>query len=301
MIMFKTNLSKRILSFLAVISLVLTLTSCRFDNSVSLPITPGDFSLSAVESYSSEPYIEVNGNIPYFTQDELTTESFESYSPRDILGRCGTAFACVGVDLMPTKERESISSVKPAGWRISKYDFIDGKYLYNRCHLIAYQLTGENANEENLITGTRYLNVDGMLTFEEKVGNYVRETNNHVMYRVTPIFSGNELIARGVLMEAYSVEDSGAGICFCIYAYNVQPNVWINYTDGDNHLSDTSDITVESSHGTTTYILNVNTKKYHLPTCSSVEEMSEKNKDTYTGDESSLIAKGYSPCSICTP
>ena len=190
--------------------------------------------LAAIPAYSGEPYAIVNGNIPYFTASDLTSESFEYYSDLDNLGRCSTAYASVGTDLMPTEKRGSISKVKPSGWQISKYDFVDGKYLYNRCHLIGYQLTAENANEKNLITGTRYLNVDGMLPFENLVADYVKETDNHVLYRVTPVFEGDNLVASGVLMEAESVEDEGDGVEYCVYVYNVQPGVMINYATGEN-------------------------------------------------------------------
>ena len=182
------------------------------------------FSLREIPAYSGTPYTEVNGNKPYFTEAELTTQSFETYSELDSLGRCGMAYANVGQDLMPTEPRGEIGAVKPSGWHLVKYDNVDGKYLYNRCHLIAYMLAAENANPQNLITGTRYLNVQGMLPFETKVCDYVKNTGNHVLYRVTPIFDGDNLLADGVLMEAYSVEDAGEGICFCVFAYNVQPD-----------------------------------------------------------------------------
>lgn len=191
--------------------------------------------LAAIPAYSGEPYAVVNGNIPYFTAADLTDESFEYYSDLDDLGRCGTAYSSVGTDLMPTEKRGSISKVKPTGWQAVKYDFVDGKYLYNRCHLIGYQLTAENANEKNLITGTRYLNVDGMLPFENLVADYVKETDNHVLYRVTPVFEGDNLVASGVLMEAESVEDAGDGVEYCVYVYNVQPGVEIDYATGENH------------------------------------------------------------------
>ncbi len=171
-------------------------------------------------------------NQPGFSQEDFTTDSFETYSSLDLLGRCGTAYANIGLDLMPTEERDSIGQVKPSGWQTVKYDIVDGKYLYNRCHLIGYQLTGENANEQNLITGTRYLNVEGMLPFEDLVADYVQETGNHVLYRVTPIFQGTELVARGVQMEAESVEDQGEGICFNVYVYNDQPGITIDYATG---------------------------------------------------------------------
>ena len=191
-------------------------------------------SLENIPAYSGDAYVAVNGNRPFFTETDYTVSSYETYSPLDALGRCGVAEACVGQDLMPTEPRGSIGSVKPSGWQGAKYDFVDGKYLYNRCHLIGYQLTAENANKQNLITGTRYLNVTGMLPFENMVADYVHETNNHVLYRVTPIFDGSDLVARGVLMEAWSVEDGGDGVCFNVYCYNVQPGVEIDYATGDN-------------------------------------------------------------------
>ncbi|MCI9092790.1 MAG: hypothetical protein HFF36_03240 [Coprobacillus sp.] len=187
-----------------------------------------------VPDYTHQEYVEINNNIPYFEESDLSDESFEKYSELDNLGRCGVAYANIGVDIMPTEKRGSIGMIKPTGWHTVKYNHIDGKYLYNRCHLIAYQLSGENANEKNLITGTRYMNVEGMLPFEEKVGNYVRETKNHVLYRVTPIFEGENLVAKGVLMEAMSVEDDGEGICFCVFVYNVQPQIQIDYSTGES-------------------------------------------------------------------
>lgn len=198
----------------------------------------GSIDLSNIPEYNGEPYIAVNGNVPFFEDTEVTATSFEEYSDLDNLGRCGVAMASVGQDIMPTEERGSIGQIKPAGWHTVKYDCVDGKYLYNRCHLLGYQLTGENANERNLITGTRYLNVDGMLPFENMVADYVMETGNHVMYRVTPIYTGNNLVADGVLMEGYSVEDQGEGITFCVYAYNVQPGVRIDYATGDSSLAE---------------------------------------------------------------
>jgi DNA-entry nuclease len=192
-----------------------------------------EFDLSLVPEYSDSPYTELNKNTPLFTEDELTTESYESYADLDSLGRCGTAMACVGTDLMPTEERGAIGRIKPTGWHTVKYsDLIDGNYLYNRCHLIAYELSGENANEKNLITGTRYMNMQGMLPFENEVAAYVKKTKNHVIYRVTPVFEGDDLVASGVTMEAYSVEDSGSGISFYVYVYNVQPGIEIDYATG---------------------------------------------------------------------
>lgn len=194
------------------------------------------FDLASIPVFSDTPYVVLNNNEPKFKKSEITTTAYEEYSELDVLGRCGVAEACVGVELMPTEERGSIGSVKPSGWHTVKYDCVDGKYLYNRCHLIGFQLTGENANEENLITGTRYMNVDGMLPFENMVADFVRETGMHVMYRVTPVFDGTNLVASGAVMEALSVEDNGAGICFNVYCYNNQPGIGINYQTGDSWI-----------------------------------------------------------------
>lgn len=257
----------------------------------------GGYTTDTVPDFSDSAYVAVNDNVPYFTPSDYTTTSFESYSELDALGRCGVAFACVAQDTMPTEKRGSIGSVKPSGWKTAKYDIVDGGYLYNRCHLIGYQLTAENANKSNLITGTRYLNVDGMLPFENMVADYVKETNNHVLYRVTPIFDGNNLVARGVLMEAYSVEDDGDGICFNVYAYNNQPGIIIDYATGESRLDENYGTTAEENY----YILNTNNHKFHLPTCASVTSMKDANKQEYHGTREELIAKGYQPCSRCNP
>ncbi len=273
-----------------------------------------------IPEYSSEPYVEINDNEPFFEQSEYTTAPFEFYGELDAFGRCTTVYANVSVETMPTDERGSISSVKPSGWQSVTYDFISGKYLYNRCHLIGWQLTGENANKRNLITGTRYLNIDGMLEFENKVAEYVEDTDNHVLYRVTPYFSGGELVARGVLIEAYSVEDGGAGVSFCVYCYNVQPGVIINYNDGTSTAAGTdsaqtppassggtnsgtssSDVDPDGSSEQNTYVLNTNSKKFHHPDCSSAKTIADKNKQTYTGTREELIDDGYSPCGNCDP
>lgn len=296
--------------------------------------TASAFNAADVPAYSGEPYTAVNNNEPYFTSDNLTTEAFENYSELDALGRCGVAYANVCLETMPTEKRGSISEVKPTGWHSVKYDNVDGKSLYNRSHLIGYQLTAENANQQNLITGTRYLNVDGMLPFENMVADYVKETDNHVLYRVTPIFTGDNLVADGVLMEGYSVEDEGDGICFCVYAYNVQPGITIDYATGDSWLSSEKGNSDSSSGGNsavsqsaadksgtqqaavqtesvketsapvstgTEYILNTNTKKFHYPSCSSVKQMKASNKKEYTGSRDDLIAQGYDPCKKCNP
>lgn len=196
------------------------------------------YSMENIPPYDGMPYVVLNDNQPSFTEEDMTDVSYEFYSDLDELGRCGVTEACIGRDLMPTEKRGDISSVKPTGWVQNQYDFVDGKSLWNRCHLIGFQLAGENANECNLITGTRYLNVEGMLPFENLVADYVKETDNHVLYRVTPAFQGTELVARGVQMEAYSVEDSGDGVCFNVFCYNVQPGVEIDYATGDNCLAE---------------------------------------------------------------
>lgn len=264
-----------------------------------------------VPAYSGEPYVEVNDNQPEFTEEELTTVSYEDYSELDELGRCQSAEACIGQDLMPTETRESISSVKPTGWKNKSYDTVDGGYVYNRCHLIGFQLTGENANEENLITGTRYMNVEGMLPFEDEVAAYIKETDNHVMYRVTPVFEGDDLIASGVQMQAESVEDDGAGISFNVYVYNVQPYVVIDYRTGENWEGDEiaepegkwADGTEAEPSDTKEqmYILNKNTKKFHKPECSGAKKIKDKNKGEYTGSRQTLIDEGYEPCGNCNP
>lgn len=325
-------------------------------------ISQNVFSIDEIAPYSGHAHIIINDNIPYFSECDLTTESFEYYSDLDVLGRCGVAYASIGIDIMPTEERGEIGQIRPSGWHTVKYnDIIDGNYLYNRCHLIGYQLAGENANEKNLITGTRYLNVQGMLPFENMVTDYVKETGNHVLYRVTPIFEGDNLLASGVLMEAESVEDKGNGVLFCVYVYNVQPGITIDYETGESCLDEsiqlaqstqegsqqlvpetnpqeTTEIQVEISSvpeqapvsntesiilpehepqivveaeiqtiepvlepQSTTYILNTNTMKFHYPSCSSVDEMKEKNKQVFTGNRDDVISQGYVPCKRCNP
>ena len=254
--------------------------------------------LDNIPEFDNSPYVVINNNEPYFTEDEITDKSFEYYGELDFLGRCTEAFACIGTDIMPTEERGSIGQIKPSGWQSVKYDFVDGKYLYNRCHLIAYQLAGENANEKNLITGTRYMNTTGMIPFENMVADYVKETDNHVMYRVTPIFKGNELVARGVLMEALSVEDNGDGVCFNVFVYNCQPKVIINYSDGTSTLEEVSS---PDDSPEITYILNINTKKFHTSDCPLAEDIKESNKQVFTGNREYLISNGYSPCKNCCP
>lgn len=274
-------------------------------------------SLDDIPAYAGEAVIALNNNVPGFTDTELTTEAFEIYSNLDSLGRCGVAYANVCKEIMPSEERGAIGQVKPSGWHTIRYDFIDGMYLYNRCHLIAYQLAGENANEKNLITGTRYLNTQGMLTFENKTADYVEATGNHVLYRVTPVYVGNNPLALGVQMEAKSVEDGGAGLSFNVFCYNVQPGVGIDYATGDSWADGSlcgkapagteppavaaPEAQAANTSSDTTYILNINTKKFHYPSCSSVNDMKEKNKREFTGDRDAIIAQGYVPCRRCNP
>ncbi len=247
----------------------------------------------------SDPYMIVDENVPGFSEDEMTTESFEHYSELDALGRCGVATACIGTDLMPTEKRGNISRVKPTGWHSIQYDSVEGKSLYNRCHLIAHQLAGEDANEKNLITGTRYMNVSGMLPFEEEVGDYVRETGNHVMYRVTPVFEGDNLLADGVQMEAYSVEDQGKGVSYNVYIFNAQPDIWIDYATGDSREIQPDDMV--SKEDASDFVLNTNTKKFHLPSCGNADKIQKENKENFTGDRQQLVKNGYEPCGSCNP
>lgn len=285
---------------------------------VTLPSTEVTISLADIPEYSGEPYVTVNDNVPQFLETDLSTDSYEYYSDLDSLGRCGVVYACIGTELMPTEERGSIGSVKPTGWHTVKYDVVDGNYLYNRCHLIGYQLSGENVNTKNLITGTRYLNVDGMLPFENMVADYVLETENHVMYRVTPIFDGDNLLASGVQIEAESVEDNGEGILFNVYCYNVQPGVEIDYATGDSQLagsaaasessaSDSSTVSestatdnsasVSDSAGSGSVLVwkSATGSKYH-----SINNCGNMNPDKATQiTEEQAINEGLGKCSKC--
>ena len=290
------------------------------------PSTEITLSMDSIPAYSGEPYVAVNDNVPEFRDTDLSTSSYEYYSDLDELGRCGVAVSNIGKDLMPTKKRGSIGKVKPSGWHTVKYDFVDGKYLYNRCHLIGYQLTAENANEKNLITGTRYMNVDGMLPFENMVADYIKETGNHVLYRVTPIYTGDNLVADGVEMEARSVEDDGDGICYHVLVYNEQPGVAIDHATGESHLAEDAEVYAsqagsgderaeeiqteapaeqtqvqEQAAAASEYILNTNTMKFHRPSCSSVNQMSDSNKWVYDGTREEVLNMGYDPCKRCNP
>ncbi len=248
-----------------------------------------------VPAYSGKAYYTVNNNIPFFDEYEKISGSFEYYSDLDPLGRCDVCFASVATDLMPTDERESISSVTPTGWINVKYDNVAGGYLYNRCHLIGYQLTGENANKRNLITGTRYLNIDGMVSFENDIADYVEKTGNHVVYRVSPVFTGNNLVADGVLLEAYSVEDNGKGISFCVYCYNVQPGIVINYQTGSSYSNGgiTPAVTPAAPSDNKGVYRTPTGKKYHF-------DAECGGKNSYATTLSEAKTAGLTPCSKCT-
>jgi DNA-entry nuclease len=289
---------KRIISLSScLLAILLLFCSCSFSFT---GLTDSAISLDEIPEFSNEAYVEINGNNPEFKESELKAQSYESYGKLDSLGRCSTCKACIGLDLMPTEKRGAIGEIKPTGWHSDKYNNVDGHYLYNRCHLIGYQLTAENANERNLITGTRYLNVDGMLPFENEVADYIKDTGNHVLYEVTPVFKDSELVARGVHIQAQSIEDGGRGVKFNVYCYNAQPGIKIDYQTGENEAIDISNVFDDGSQ-TQTYILNTSSKKFHKPNCESVQKMSEKNKKQYSGTRQSLINNGYQPCGYCNP
>ncbi len=300
--------------------------------------------LSSIPEYSSDAYISLNNNEPFFTSDEISNAKkgvFESYSNLDSLGRCGIAISCLGKETMPSLARGEIGSIRPSGWHTVKYNGIDGNYLYNRCHLIGYQLSGENANDKNLITGTRYLNIEGMLPFENETADYIESTGNHVLYRVIPLFRGNNLVADGVTMEAESIEDNGSGLKFCVFCYNVQPGITIDYSTGDstgpeftgsqsnpsvenhtnaaynetnagdnadskttdtkNETTASADTDTDFSSNSVSYILNTKSRKFHNPGCPAAKKISDENKEIFSGSRDDLIKNGYSPCGICNP
>lgn len=305
-------------------------TTFATTTTASTALTPKSLSsanwFEAIPPYNSIPYAIVNDNIPFFDPKDYPHEPFEYYSPLDALGRCGECVAYIGEELMPTEKREGIGMIKPSGWQLVRYDgVVEGNYLFNRCHLIGYQLTGENANLSNLITGTRYMNTMGMLPFENQTADYIHTTGNHVLYRVTPIFEGDNLLVTGVLMEARSVEDDGEGLMFNVFCYNIQPQIYIDYCTGENYLIESaeedsviidlsgySDDDFGSSVGERAnipadeeqgfdYVLNTNTKRFHYTFCPSVNEMKDKNKQEYTGSREFLIDSGFVPCGRCNP
>ena len=280
--------------FLAIWTLVLLLCTAGCAQTKDLAALTADqasYTLSDVPEYSGEPYVTLNENQPDFSEEDLTETSFEAYSEQDALGRCQSAWANIGQDLMPTGERGKIGHIKPTGWHTVKYDSVDGKYLYNRCHLIGFQLTAENANEKNLITGTRYMNVEGMLPFENMVADYIKETGFHVLYRVTAVFEGDDLLAKGVQMEAYSVEDQGEGICFHVFVYNVQPGIFIDYATGESRRSDVPETQQEAAQ--TLIRGNTRSKIYHCPGQAAYEEMADSKNLILFSSEEEAIEAGY--------
>lgn len=282
---------KRMKPWIIVLVLVVALIVSFLDKDRSQPVMMPD-----VADYSGELYAIVNDNQPDFTKDQLDAKPYEYYSDLDAMGRCGYAMACLHKDLMPTEDRTGISHIKPSGWQSVEYDFIDGKYLYNRSHLIGFQLAGENDNEKNLITGTRYFNATGMLAFENMVADYIKETGNRVLYRVTPEYDGSDLVAKAVRMEAWSVEDSGEGICFHVLVYNVQPGVVIDYATGESSVDETY-----FSKDAENFVLNTNSKRMHKPTCSDASTMKPENRQEVCTARELLIAQGYKPCGSCDP
>ena len=329
----KSNILTRILALCLIFTLLLT--GCSLSNDDSSVVEPAESTTSVAESlfnpavipdYNGQPWVYVNDNQPFFTEDEITSESFENYSELDELGRCGVAFACLSPATQPAEneDRGNISRVQPSGWQFNgnnnnvKYDCVEGGFLYNRCHLIMWALSAENDNHFNLITGTRYLNIDGMLPWETRANEYVDRTGKPLMYRVTPVYTGDNLVADGVLMEAYSVEDKGMGLSFCVYAYNVQPGVEINYATGESWFSgvffdiasssviyDTgstdADETVDENANVNTYILNTNSKKVHTEDCKFVDDIQDENREEFTGTLQEMLDKGYTGCGSCKP
>lgn len=319
--------------------LLLLLSGCSSIQDAAVSSVTKSNSISSVASvldipaYSGQNFILINNNIPDFSDNELTTESFEQYSDFDSLGRCQMAYANVCLEIMPTDKRGDIGMIKPSGWHTIKYNgIVDGNYLYNRCHLIGYQLSGENANEKNLITGTRWFNVQGMLPFEDAIASCVKNNDIHVLYKVTPVYDGDNLVATGVHMEAKSVEDNGSLICFNIFVYNIQPGIEIDYATGESSLksnyedeiknaeaslcsadeinqiagsaqpiNSSQDTEDYASSESSQYILNTSSHKFHLPDCSSVSKISDKNKQSYYGLRDELINEGYEPCGACNP
>ncbi len=312
----KNTLSGRLLPLLTLLFLILSLTmslaSCTAGDD---PFHDGSedpsYSLETIPEYSGNPYVAINENVPFFTSEEIAVSVLEEYSELDTLGRCGVAYACIGKETMPTDTREEIGQVSPSGWMYDgksnnkSYEFVSGGYIYNRCHLIGFQLAGENANPKNLITGTRYLNIEGMLVFEDMVADYVKASGNHVLYRVTPIFEESNMIASGVLLEAVSVEDGGEGIQFCVYSFNVQPGVTINYFTGQNvaegeELPPVNDTPAQTVYD---YIINTSSKTVHLSSCKSAGKISEANRQEFSGGTELLLEefKGYKACGVCLP
>ena len=302
-------------------------------------LTALDAYVAANPTVDEGDYVEIDGNTPSFTVDDATTDAFQSFSQLDRLGRCGTAYACLGPETLPTDVRGDISEIHPSGWVQNFYDFIEGESLYNRSHLIAHCLSGQDANERNLITGTRHFNADVMEPIEAMVLDYIERTGNHVLYRVTPVFEGDELVARGVQIEALSMEDGGQGVSLNVFLRNIQPGVAIDYATGNNWADEAAtagswsasatasgwntgsaaagaaplvpisaaattsqaDDASTDTPATVTYVVNKNTGKFHYPSCSSVPKIKAKNRMDSNQTRDELIAQGYVPCKNCNP
>lgn len=281
----------KLLRFLMIFILSLTLVGCELSDQTN---NGQGVTLNKLPEYSQQAYITINNNEPTFDEKDKTTKSFETYSYMNDGKRAGVAYANIGEDLMPKDNRESISSVTPTGWVNKKYDIVAGGYLYNRCHLIGYQLTGEGKETpENLITGTRYLNIEGMLPFENMVADYIKETKNHVLYRVTPVYDGNDLVAKGVQIEALSVEDDGEGIMFNIFAYNVQPGITIDYATGESWLGETNKLDKTSEKEKVEIRGNKNSKVYHCPGQANYERMADSDNLVIFSSEKEALKAGY--------
>ena len=265
-----------------------------------------EFAFAGTEEYTGTPVIELNGGEPNFTAEEISDHAYVVYSELDSLGRVGVAMACIGPEF-PIGARSDISTIEPTGWINKQYEFIPGKYLYNRSHLIAHRFSGGGEVQKNLFTGTQYLNQDVMAKIEAAIADYVDRTGNHVMYRVTPNFRGNELVCRGIEIEAQSVEEES--VKFHLYIFNFQPGVSIDYRTGDNCASPVSTEMPPTRMGpppdggseVRAYVINTNTKRFHLPDCHSVQEMKPKNRLDYTGTREELIEQKYKPCGECNP
>ena len=334
----RTELLKRILLWTMILSIAFSGSCMGFSTSKSV-------NTHRIEAYHGIPFVLLNDNVPEFQERDLVTEAFQEFSPLDHLGRTGPGIACLGSETVPTETRGSIGDVRPSGWHTVRYDdLIEDRYLYNRCHVIGYQLGGDNATPENLFTGTRYLNMNSMLYFENMVASFIRDNKGtHVIYRVTPVFDGSDLVASGVQMEAYSVEDHGKGVSFNVYLYNVQPGVVIDYSNGESRrdtdsesinvmtcaaaydmltssnqeilrleLNDDSfdrdfgsrntfEETKRETQSSITYVLNMNTKKFHRPSCSSVFDIKDKNRIDFFGTREEAISNGYVPCKRFKP
>ena len=298
---------KRITAFILIISLLCVgaTTYAEASTSDAVPVS----TLSAIPLYDGTDYVVLQNNQPDFYVWQISATPYVLFSRLDALGRTGAAMACLGPETLPTQARGSMGNTYPSGWQTTQYDDLgEDRYLYNRSHVIAFMLCGDNATPENLFTGTRYLNTGSMVIFESQVADYISRTKNHVIYRCTPIYAGEDLVATGVQMEAYSVEDRGA-LCFNVFAFNIQPGIVIDYATGESvkEGTETSATGVDRSGPQATeapkvtYVLNTNTKKFHYPSCSSVKDIKDNHRKNFYGTREEAVAAGYAPCGRCHP